>query len=189
MPAQSKKSNKYTATAWGAEVTMDLEVPSGQLCLVRRPGISGLIKMGILDSLDSLTGLVQSEHLDRVATAEGRKITSEDIAALSSNKDKLVQAVDLADKVIEYVVLQPDVKRPVVRDAKGNPVLTDGKEQPLADEDRVPGTVYTDNIDIMDKMYIFQFVVGGVSDLETFRKEFGETLAGVEAIAGSQNAT
>jgi hypothetical protein len=187
MPAQSKKSNKYAPSTWGAgEVLLDLEVPSGQLCQVRRPGVTGLIKAGILDSLDSLTGLVQSEHIERVAKGEGAKITPEDISNLASNKDKLAQALTLADKVAEYVVVQPSLLRPVVRDEKGNPRLDDsGAETELADADRKPGQIYTDAVDLVDKMYIFQFVVGGVSDLETFRKEFDQSLAGLAAFTGT----
>lgn len=155
--------NKYAPKAWGKEVLVDLPCPSGQLCQVRRPGIPGLIKAGILDSLDSLTGLVQTEHIDRVRKGE---IKAEDMQDLAKNKDKLLQAMTLADKVVCYAVVQPKV-------------LPDPEEG----AEREPGAIYVEDIDLTDKMFIFQFVVGGVSDLEQFRKEFGETLGSLENVA------
>jgi len=179
MPTRAK--SKYAATAWATEVTIDLEVPSGQLCLVRRPGIAGLVKAGVLDSLDALTGIVQTDHIERVKSGKG-EISKEDIAALAGDKAKLLEALELADKVVEYVVVQPSVFRAIARDETGKPVLDeDGKESPLSEADRMPGQVYTDMVDLMDKMFIFQFVVGGVRDLETFRKEFGEVVGDLEA--------
>jgi hypothetical protein len=190
-----KKADKYAATAWGGEHLIDLTMPSGQLAQVRRPGVTGLVKAGLLDSLDSLTGLVKTEHMDRVRTGEPttEKITAEDIQALSHDKDRLIAALDLMDRVAEYCVVQPFVQRPVQRDDDGKPILMwrgklndDGsqrmEELPLPDGDRVAGVVYTDIIDGTDKVYLFQFVVGGVHDLEQFRKEFGETLGAVEAL-------
>jgi hypothetical protein len=193
--APRKKADKYAATAWGGEHLIDLEMPSGQLAQVRRPGVSGLIKAGLLDSLDTLTALVKTEHMDRVKTGKPTTpdITSEDISALTKDKDRLLAALDLMDKVVEYVVVQPEVLRPIERDEFGVPVLLwkgklneDSSEKmeeiPLADKDRVAGQVYTDMVDPTDKVYIFQFVVGGVRDLEQFRQEFGETLGSMESL-------
>lgn len=176
MPTRAK--SKYAATSWATEVLLDLEVPSGQLCQVRRPGIPGLVKAGVLDSLDALTGIVQTDHIERVKSGKG-EIDKVDVAALAADKEKLLEALELSDKVVEYVVLQPSVLRPVVRDEAGEPVKP---EVPLPEKDRVPGQVYTDMVDLMDKMFIFQFVVGGVRDLETFRKEFGEVVGDLETV-------
>lgn len=191
-----RKSTKYKPTAWGAEALMDLELPSGQLCEVRRPGVTGLITAGLMDSLDSLTGIVQTEHVERVNKGEEVKLTRDDVKAFTGDKDKLRTAMDLMDKILEYVVTQPSVLRPVVRDDRtGKPILRpkvdrdsgepvfekDGttavlEEVPLEERDYVPGQVYTPMVDLMDKTYIFQFVVGGVSDLQQFRQEFGASL-------------
>ncbi len=195
-PNKKDKASKYAVTAWGGEHLIDLEMPSGQMAQVRRPGVAGLIKAGLLDSLDSLTALVKTEHMDRVkkgapTTAE---ITKEDIASLSKDKDRLISALELMDKVVEYVVVQPHVLRPIQRDEGGKPLLMwKGRlnddtgdqimeELPLPDDERVAGQIYTDMIDPTDKVYIFQFVVGGVRDLEQFRSEFGETMGALESL-------
>lgn len=194
--APKKNKDKYVATAWGGQHLVDLEMPSGQLAQVRRPGVTGLVKAGLLDSLDSLTGLVQTEHIDRVrkGASTTKEITPEEIKALASDSGRLVDVLTLMDRVIEYVVVQPQVLRPVQRDEQGRPVKTwrgklndDTGEQvleelDLPDGERVPGMVYTDQIDPVDKVYIFQFVVGGVRDLEQFREEFGETMGSLESL-------
>lgn len=191
----NKKKDKYAPTAWGGEHLIDLEMPSGQMAQVRRPGVTGLVKAGLLDSLDSLTALVKTEHIDRVKTGKPTTevITADDIKTLSQDKERLFTALDLMDRVTEYVVVQPSVLRPVQRDEQGSPLkmwrgkLSDTGDQimeelELPDKDRVPGQVYTDMVEATDKVYLFQFVVGGVRDLEQFRKEFGETLGAMETL-------
>lgn len=194
--AASAPKNRFKATAWGAEHLIDLEMPSGQLAQVRRPGVTGLIKAGLLDGLDTLTSLVKTEHIDRVKKGEGgpaKAVTSEDVKLLSQDTGRLLKALDLMDSITEYVVVQPFVLRPVERDDDGKPVLIwkgkleeDGsqimEEIPLADDKRALGQIYTDSIDPTDKVYLFQFVVGGVRDLEQFRQEFGETLGNLESL-------
>jgi len=169
MPTQPKKktNNKYAATSWSKELIRDVEVPSGQVCQVRIPGVQGLITAGLLDSIDSLTSLVQTEHIDRMEKGAATTPTAEDMANLAKNGPALVQGLKLMDRVVCHVVLQPEVL-------------------PIPDDDgaRQPGAVYTDMLEMTDKIYLFQLVLGGVQDLETFRKEFDETLGSVEALTG-----
>lgn len=193
--AASAPKNKFKPTAWGGEHLVDLEMPSGQLAQVRRPGVSGLVRAGLLDSLDTLMSLVKTEHIDRVKTGEPttKEITTEDIKELSKDSGRLLQALDLMDRVTEYAVVQPVVLRPVQRDESGKPLLIwkgkleeDGsqvmEELELPDGERDASQVYTDMVDPTDKVYLFQFVVGGVRDLEQFRKEFSETLGTMEPL-------
>lgn len=198
--APKTKKSKYAPTAWVTDLLMDLPLPSGQLCEVKRVGVTGLIKVGLLDSLDSLTAIVQTDHVDRMRSGGESKISPEDIQGLAGDAGRLETAMDLMDRVIEYVVNQPELLRPIRRDENGQPIrrpkidrltgepaMTKTGEQvfedvPLLEKERVAGQVYTDAVDLMDKTYIFQFVVGGVSDLDQFRKEFGETLGSMGAV-------
>lgn len=168
MPPRSKK---YGA-GWATEPLMDLEVPSGSLCQVRRPGITGLIKAGLLDSLDTLTSLVKTEHVDRVERGAATTPSQDDLVNLLKDKEKLLSALELMDKVVCYVVVQPTIVMP-----------------PAGDVERDPASIYADSIPIDDKVFIFQFVVGGVSDLEQFRKEFGAAVAGLEDVQGVRAAS
>lgn len=179
MPADRKASkkttvDKYAPTSWGREHTCDLTVPSGQLCEVRRPGITGLIKAGLLDSLDALTGLVQTEHIDRVEPSpdgEKRKIELADMADLMKDPQRLEVAMKLVERVVCYVVVQPRLALP-----------------PEEGAEREQGVVYVDSVDIEDQFFIFNFVLGGTEDLTAFRAEFGANVAGLEAFANVQSS-
>lgn len=180
MPAAhkaSKKSDnsKYAPTSWGKEYTCDLEVPSGQLCLVRRPGITGLIKAGLLDSLDALTGLVQTEHIDRVEPSpegERRKVELADMQDLMRHPERLEAAMKLVEKVVSYVVVEPSLALP-----------------PEEGVEREQGVVYVDSVAIEDQFFIFNFVLGGTEDLTAFRSQFGANVAGLEGLSGLSSPT
>lgn len=130
------------------------------VCLVKRPGVQGLIAAGLLDSFDSLTGLV-GLHFEE---SEGKQALEEGVRALSENKEKLKDALDLIDKVVVFTVVEPSVL-------------------PLPDGDwlRDPDALYIDEVDIDDKMFILNFVVGGTSDLEAFREGTEQLVGGISA--------
>ena len=183
-PAASFSGGSYAPTAWGREALMDLECPSGQLCQIRRPGVAGLVKAGVLDSIDSLSAIVSTDHIDRVEKGKDPHVSAEEVRALASNKEGLLKALDLADKVAVYCVVQPPLTPvPLVRNpVTGEPELDDDMrpiEVPL--EERERGRVYVDQVDLEDKMFILQFVVGGVTDVESFREGLAEVVGGVES--------
>ncbi len=155
-PTTRTAKSRYTATAWGGEVHHDLTVPSGQLCLCKRPGVQGLIKAGLIDDLDALTSLVDQKHVSRV---KGKPTVN--TQALMKDPQSIMRVLELADRVVAHVVVEPSVQLP-----------------PENDADRVKGQVYTDMIDEEDKMFIMNWAMGGQADLESFRRERGQ-LAGL----------
>lgn len=191
MPAQTRKTarpavkpDKYAPKTWGRETLVDLEVPSGQLCQVRRPGITGLVKAGVLDSIDSLSAIVQTDHIDRVEKGADPHVSREQVKALARNKDGLLKALDLCDKITLFCVTQPQLSPiPLVTDPVTNePVIgDDGRPLEVPLEGRNPALIYVDQVDLMDKMFILQFVVGGVTDLEQFREELGGLMGDLES--------
>ena len=48
----------------------------------------------------------------------------------------------------------------------------------------IPAYAYADMVDVNDKMFLFNFVVGGTRDLETFRGGLDSAVGGVEAGEG-----
>lgn len=172
-PTTTKKQPKtpadpYAITSWGStEIggVMDLEVPSGQMCLVRRPGVQGLLAEGVLTDLDMFTSLVQTEVVDRNKPGakkqpqdrkEKTKSQDELVNEIAQDPEKLASLMRTVDKVICAVVVKPEV-------------------QPAPDDQTrrksKPGVIYTDMIDLNDKMFIFNFVVGGSRDIERFLHE------------------
>lgn len=173
MPAQTNKYNLGMT-----EVLFDLEVPSGAMCQVRRPGPMGLIKAGVLDRLDILGSIVQTDHVDRVAGRPAQQPSSQDVLELLKNKEQLTAVDEMIQRAVAYVVTQPKLHL----DPKLLP-----EDDPDKDQPRVSERIYVDSVDFVDQIYIFQFVLGGTADLATFRAQWSETLGGVESIADLAN--
>lgn len=165
MPGPKKK--KTLGSKGGALI--DLTVPSGETCSVIRPGTQGLIAAGVLDSLDTLTGLVQINHID----ANDPKKLAAAVKSLSSNKGSLTEGIEMMDKVICHVVKEPKVRPDVPRPSGAG---LDWEPPELPD-----GEIYASAIDMDDKAFIFNFVVGGTRDLEAFRRQQRELMVSVPA--------
>lgn len=158
--------SKYTPTAWGGNTGEDLTVPSGQLCRVRRPGPTALINEGVLHNLDRLTPIVDS-YIDKV---EGKPQVNVD--KLMQDPSKIEQMIHIVDRVVCAVVIEPKV------------VMT-----PNDATSRKDGVIYCDMIDLEDRFFIFQFAVGGSSDLERFRTESTELVGDVSDGAVDERPT
>lgn len=165
--------DKYAASSWGAVETggvTDLEVPSGQLCLVKRPGVEGLLREGVLRDMDSFTSLVQAKHINRVQKGKSSKAeqqpdeTQAQIAELFSDPDKFANILHVVDRVICHVVVKPAINM-----TPNDPTRRD------------PSAIYADMVDMADKMFIFNFVVGGSRDIERFLGESDSAVGDLDA--------
>jgi hypothetical protein len=159
--------------------TFDLELPSlsdpddpnseHNVVKVRRPGVQGLMKAGVLDSFDSLTAFVQTEHIER---ADGKAEFKAEQAAkkqdqkslLQDDPKKIIEALSMIDKVVLHCVVEPKLS-----------------PAPEREEDRDADTLYVDEVDLDDRMFILNFALGGSRDLETFRERSSGGVAGVAA--------
>jgi|SRR5215207_5010926 len=157
----------------GLAKPMELELPSGEVCLALRPGAQGLIKAGLLDSLDQLTSFVQVEHID---ANDPRKsaATQVSIDELVKDPEKLAEGLALIDKVICFVVKEPRVEMDLTEEEQAARVA---KGLPPTD----PEAIYASFVDTDDKMFIFQWAVGGTSDLIQFREESQKLMGSVSA--------
>lgn len=163
--------NKYAPTSWSAELFVDLEVPSGQTCQVRRPGVQNLVRLGLLDQTDFVTSMINEKHIKRV---KGQSTIN--TKSLMADPESLIKAMATIDKVLCYVVVQPQLKLAMK--------VVDGKEQELPESEYEPGVIYTSMIDLNDKMFVFQYAVGGSKDLEKFRDRIGESLSSMDDVQG-----
>ena len=161
---QESPDSKYAPTAWlaGSVGSLhDLVVPAtGQRCLVRRPGMEGLMQAGILHNVDTLSKVVADKHLK-----DGGKQV--DVASLSQDTEAIAAVSHVVDRVVSYCVVKPEVYM-----------------APNDKTSREPGVVYTDMIDLVDKFFIFNFVVGGTRDMESFRGGLLEPVGSVESGEG-----
>lgn len=160
MPAKAKQAavDPYALTAWAEPTTNvieDVTMPSGQLAQVMRPGVEGLIDAGILNEVDGLSGIVSAEFLASKTVGQDGNI--------AKDAKEMLKALEVADKVALLCILQP----------KLHPKPEDGVS-------REPGRAYIDQISSEDKMFVFQYVVGGTRDIETFRAQSAAAVGNVQ---------
>ena len=194
-PSDRKPKQTRYGSSWKTPLS-DLDLPSGEVCQVKRPGVQGLIKSGVLHSLDSLTAIVQTET---IAKAEGKPLPKEQSAeAIANDPEKFAKMMETVDKIVCHVVTQPKVVSNLVPelDEDGKPKLDKDSEpilRELDDEEKAAAIhewetahpelpmVYVDWIDSVDKMFIMNFAVGGSADLQQFREATKTSLGGVPA--------
>lgn len=166
---QTQQEDRYAATSWGTSGE-DLRMPSGQLAHVRKPGVQGLINAGVLHSLDSLSGIVDGI----VKKAEGKKVSADDVdtKALLEDPAKLESMIHVIDRVVCHVVLKPTVHM-----------------TPNDRTRRKDNLIYADMIDFEDKMFIFNFAVGGSRDIARFREESSLPVGGMADVTSHEHST
>lgn len=152
----------------------ELELPSGHVCRVTRPGLPELLAQGLMPDMLSPIAADAVE-----AGQQGITLTQEDaqakFAELMSKPGGMEQMFEATDRIAEHVVIEPELRYHRVRDNDTSPwrLLPDGER----DEE----VLYTDEVDFQDKMFIFQYVVGGSRDLVQFRRELTAALGDLPA--------
>jgi len=132
-----------------------LVVPSGNTCLVRTPGMQVFIKQGLIPN--SLMPIVQ-EAMNKGKAPKNLEFDPD------KNPELLNEMMDLMDAVTVYCVIEPKVE-----------------PEPATEDERRDDVLYVDEVDFNDKMFIFQYAVGGTADLAKFREELGEHMEAVPA--------
>lgn len=155
-------ANEWKKSAQG----VDLQVPSGNTCKARRPGLDIFVRQGVIPN--SLLPIVQE--------AIAGKKQELDLSAIAQDPSMLEDIMSLVDVVVIRAVLEPKV-HPVPL-----PSITPGVGESNAQRDEEK--LYVDEVDFEDKMFIFQWAVGGTADLEKFREEQDAT---VESISPSSD--
>lgn len=160
----AKKPTSVSAWKKSMEVP-PLELPSGNYMRIRKIGLQALIKTGIMPN--SLMSIAQ----EAVAKGQDGKsapgVEDSQLIDLVNDKSKVEEITQFMDNVMVHCAQEPEV----------HPV-------PASEADRDPDLLYVDEVGEEDKMFIFQVVTGGTTDVEAFRKETGATMA---SIRGRQN--
>lgn len=155
-----RKATKPTSVAeWKKKNQVPLlELPSGMVMRIRKVGMQTLMSTGIMPN--SLLPLAQKA----VAKGQGEApVMSEDDMIQMIQDPKAVQdIVVFMDKMVCIVAAEPEI----------HPLPKDGVER---DDD----LLYVDEVAEEDKMFIFQVVTGGTTDVEQFRQEAGSTMAAI----------
>lgn len=174
-----KKAERKVATAasWGGKkaATFELDLPSGHTVLMKRVDLPTLLASGAFP--DALMTIVS----EKIGTATGQEDSPKEIdpavvQGMIDDPKKLGELFTAVNKILPIVVAEPAV---AYHKRLADP---DGTEfEVIPDEDRDEDVVYTDQIDLEDQMFIFQYTVGGTREVETFREELTSVVADVPA--------
>ena len=174
-PAKAALQASKAAEWKAASKPAPLELPSGHVALVKMPGLAKLLAEGLIS--DSLTPMAQKA----IDSANGKKavgMSDAEMEEMARDPQKLSAAFDTFDKVLCYSVVEPKVH--YYKDEDG--VI-------IPEEDRDEDELYSDEVDLQDKIFVFTVVAGGSKDLEKFRSEFGESLDNLLAGSVDEGAT
>lgn len=156
-------ANKPTAVStWKKSAQAPILVlPSGNAMRVRKIGLQALMKTGKMPN--SLMAYAEK------AVKKGKKqeVTEQDMLAILQDEEQIREIAKFMDEVTILCAEEPVV----------HPVPEEGVER--SDE-----LLYVDEIDEEDKSFLFQAVMGGTTDVETFRSEHAGNVA---AIRGREN--
>ncbi len=197
--SNSKAKKVTSAKAWKTSVgTEEVEVPSGNIALIKRVGPEAFLSSGIVP--DTLTPMVDEAVRDK------KGMPPEKVAKkLADDPTSLPAMIDMMNRVVAYAVVEPhvenvpdciaDVEVTEGRGAKATTTTeTCGKALSHACHDVKSGghqfkegqrdsdTLYADEVSLEDRVFVMNYAVGGTRDLERFRKQYGESVARVSAV-------
>lgn len=133
-----------------------IKLPSGQTCRARRPGMDLFVKQGMIpNSLMPMVTKALSEHKPPSQRDVGR--------SLDVTTELLSEMGKMYDAIAAYVITEPTVL-----------------PTPEQESDRDPEQLYADELEFEDKMFLFNWAVGGSSDVERFRKEQASALESLQ---------
>lgn len=133
-----------------------LELPSGCHMRIRKIGMQALISTGVMPN--SLLPIAQKA----VAKGKAEEVSEDQLAELVADEKAVADIVRFMDEMTIMVAAEPEVHR-----------------LPKQGVERDPDLLYIDEIAEEDKMFIFQVVTGGTTDVEQFRSEAGATMAAI----------
>lgn len=147
----------------------ELTAPSGQTCSARKMTIDRLMSSGILTKSDSLTALV-TQYID--GKGPKKAIDEATIMKTLMTDDTGLEAIfDLCDRALPSIVVSPPVSLHYADVTVGKTTI----QRDLTPEQRAeilavsPDTVFTDQIEFEDKMFLFEWATGGIGQAAAFR--------------------
>jgi hypothetical protein len=162
----------------------DIPLPSGNVARVRSLAPDAFLSSGLIPQ--PLMPLIQKA----IHTKKG--LNPKDLERQLGGDDPtmLGTALELFDRVLSYCMMEPGIEMPppcihcseYANKPQHQDRAVDGYHR-YVEGDRDKDILYADQVDMEDKMFIFQWALGGTNDLREFRDQLE---AGVEATPGRQ---
>lgn len=171
----------------------EMELPSGNTALLRSIKPEAFLESGMIP--DPLAGMIQQ------AISSKRGLPPAKMNEIASDPKKLAAAMEMFDRALVYCVVEPEVQMPplCIHTDEEHPepcgyLYTSGdgvhisRKHPdfhkYVEEPRDPEVLYADVVDMTDKQFIFQWAIGGVSDVDRFREELRASVDALQAEQG-----
>lgn len=179
MPSAEIEINDVWATTAPTGTHQHHTLPSGQTVEARKVSLPDLISAGVMTEADSLTAFIQKTHL-------GVRNTEDAMMAAMGDPKAFGSLVMLIDRIVPVIVVKPQIRLHFVDVPSDKPgVKASTKSIPPAD--REPGVIYTDQVPLHDKIFLTNWAVGDLSNLQQFRVESPAAVATVENVTDVPN--
>lgn len=198
---KKKKTGPTSAAAWKSSSGIEeVEVPSGNVALVKRVGPEAFLSSGIVP--DTLTPLIDEAVRDKKGLPPAQVAKT-----LTDDPESLPAMIDMMNRVVAYAVIQPHVETvpdciAVIKVKKGKTEVEETCGKTVSDKlhaqgneeghrfiegERDPDLLYADEVSLEDRVFIMNYAVGGTRDLARFRSEYGESVARVSDEQGLED--
>lgn len=160
-PRKNTPTKPTSVASWKKSSAPPLvQMPSGNWMRLRRIGLQAIMRTGIMPN--SLMAISQ-KALDR--GQGGGEVEAEDLGAILQDPKKLDDISHFMDELMVISAIEPEVHR-----------------TPDVGVERDDNLLYVDEVGDEDKMFVFQVVTGGTTDVETFREEAGKSMAAIRGL-------
>lgn len=174
------------ASQWKNKIQVDgtdLELPSENVARIKQISPQAFLGSGLIP--DPLTAIISQA----INTKKG--MPPQVVDKIAEDPKQLAAAMELFDRVLVYVAIEPQIIMPPTCEVCDEYYNVDERHSDTSHEnyhayiegDRDPDTLYADQVDMDDKMFIFNFCLGGTRSLETFRQE---QQASMDAVSNGQ---
>jgi hypothetical protein len=159
----------------------DLKLPSGNVALVRAPGMEVFLQMGYIPNslLGTINKLTEANN-GNVAKMKGTE--AKVMNDLVGDTEKVNELFAMVDRITLFCVEKPEVHatpmKTVTETVDGEKI----KREIPDDEAKDPELLYVDEVDLPDKMFIMNFAMGGTRAVEGFRQEVAGVLELSDAV-------
>lgn len=164
-----------------------LKLPSGNVALVKQVDLTTFVAEGMVPN--ALLPVVQ--EFVGPENSEGKRVSQADVQKIMDDPKQLADIIRLTDAVVQQAVVKPSIE-PVPVWTQEDVEAGDCDEEQLgevANEKRDPDLLYIDETDMVDRQFIFQWVVGGTRDMERFREQSAALVPGLEDVEAVEPAT
>jgi len=183
---QEPQAQPTSVSEWkGRSSGTAINLPSGNTAMCKRVKPEAFLQSGMIP--DPLSGMISK------AINEKTGLPPSKMQEMGEDPKMLASTLLMMDRVLSFCVVKPSVIMPPPCSVCNRYFTGEGGEthtnatnpeyHAYQEGERREDVLYTDEVDIQDKIFIFNWALGGTSDLMSFRDELQGT---VDAVSQQQ---